>query len=59
MGNVINAGSGKHFFIDQRYFDRASGIRLCMNPPSQSPEPVMRADNSWERQGISGYNTII
>lgn len=59
MSNVIDAGSGKHFFIDHRYFDRSDGIRLCMNPARQSPEPVMRADNPWEAMGISGYNTVI
>ena len=57
--DVLRIGSRKQLFIDQRYFERASGIRLCMNPPYQSPEPVMRADSPWEAQGIGGYNTVI
>ena len=59
MSQVIDAGSGKHFFINQRYFDRVSGVRLCMNPPYQSPEPVLRPDTPWEALGISGHNTVI
>ena len=59
MEKVIVAGDGKHFFIDQRYFDRASGVRLCTNPPYQSPGPVLRPDSPWEELGICGYNTVI
>ena len=57
--NVLKVGSCKQLFIDQRFFDRASGIHLRMNAPSQPPEPVMRSDRPWEKQGIGGYNTVI
>ncbi|MDA0747371.1 MAG: hypothetical protein O2954_12690, partial [bacterium] len=57
--NAINVGSRKQFFIDRQFFDRASGVHLCMNAPFQPPEPVLRADRPWEQQGIGGYNTVI
>lgn len=57
--NVLNVGSRKQLFIDHRFFERADKINLCMNPPYQSPEPVLRADRLWEKQGIGGYNTVI
>ena len=59
MDRVMAVGSGKHLFIDQRYFDRVTGIKLCMNPPYQSPDPVLRPDSPWEAMGICGYNTVI
>ena len=55
----MKVGSRKQLFIDRRFFDRASGIELQMNPPYQSPEPVLRADRPWEAQGIGGYNTVL
>ena len=55
----MEVGSRKQLFIDRRFFDRASGVALRMNPPYQSPEPLLRADRSWEAQGIGGYNTVL
>lgn len=59
MSSAIHVGSRKQLFIDARFFDRASGVNLRMNPPLQSPEPVLRADKPWEKLGIGGYNTVI
>jgi hypothetical protein len=56
---TIDVGSRKRLFVDQRYFDRSDGIHIRMNPPYQSPEPVLVADKPWEAQGIGGYNTVI
>ena len=55
----VNVGDRKQLFIDNRFFNRFSGIELRMNPPQQPPEPVLRADKPWEAQGIGGYNTVI
>jgi len=57
--NVLHIGSRKQFFIDHRFFGRADKITLSINPPRQSPEPIMRADRPWEAQGIGAYNTVI
>ena len=57
--DAIDVGSRKQLFIDQRFFHRSSGIRLRMNPPAQSPQPVLRPDKPWEAAGIGGYNTVI
>jgi hypothetical protein len=59
MTATVQVGSRKQLFIDARFFDRASGVNLRMNPPLQSPEPVLRADKPWEKLGIGGYNTVI
>ena len=55
----MKVGLRKQLFIDGRFFDRVAGIELKMNPPYQSPEPVLRADRPWEAQGIGGYNTVL
>lgn len=55
----LNIGSSKQLFIDDHLFDRVDGVTIRMNPPYQSPEPLLRADKPWEQQGISGYNTVI
>ena len=59
MVATVHVGNRKQLFIDARFFDRVSGINLRMNPPLQSPEPVLRADKPWEKLGIGGYNTVI
>ena len=55
----MRVGSRKQLFIDQRFFHRSSGIKLCMNPPAQPPQPVLRADRPWEAEGLGSYNTVI
>ena len=56
---AVNVGSRKQLFLDNRYFNRSSGIALRMNPPYQPAEPVLSADKPWEEQGIGGYNTVM
>ncbi|MAG37631.1 MAG: hypothetical protein CL878_15460, partial [Dehalococcoidia bacterium] len=55
----MDIGTQKQLFIDERFFGSADGVRLCMNPPVQHPEPVLIADRPWEVMGIGGYNTIL
>ncbi len=56
---AIRVGNRKQLFIDRRFFDRSSGVELRMNPPSQPPDPVLRADKPWEALGVGGYSTVI
>ena len=55
----MDIGTQKQLFIDERFFDSADGVRLCMNPPVQHLEPVLRADRPWEALGIGSYNTVL
>ncbi|MDE2994429.1 MAG: hypothetical protein OXU67_11165, partial [Chloroflexota bacterium] len=55
----MNIGTHKQLFIDERFFDSTDGVRLCMNPPVQHLEPVLRADRPWEALGIGSYNTVL
>ena len=53
----MNIGTRKQLFIDDRFFQSSEGIKRCMNPPVQHPEPVLIADQPWEERGIGAYNT--
>ena len=55
----MEVGSRKQLFIDRRFFDRASGVALRMNPPYQSPAPLLPAARPWAAQGIGGYHTVL
>ena len=55
----MDIGTQKQLFIDDRFFDSTDGVRLCMNPPVQHAEPVLRADRPWEALGIGSYNTVL
>ena len=55
---MIDIGSRKQLFIDDRFIESQSGITLSMNTPVQHPEPVLVADKPWEELGIGGYNTV-
>ena len=55
----MNIGTHKQLFIDERFFASVNGVCLCMNPPVQHLEPVLRADRPWEALGIGSYNTVL
>ena len=55
----MDIGTQKQLFIDERFFESTDGVRLCMNPPVQYAEPVLRADRPWEALGIGSYNTVL
>ena len=55
---MIDIGSRKQLFIDNRFIEFQSGITLSMNTPVQHPEPVLVPDKPWEEEGIGGYNTV-
>ena len=55
---MIDIGTQKQLFIDERFLETCEEVRLCMNPPVQHPEPVLIADLPWEQLGIGAYNTV-
>jgi hypothetical protein len=55
----MDVGTRKQLFIDERFIASSEGVRLCMNPPVQYPEPVLVADRPWEAQGLGAYNTVL
>lgn len=56
---MLDVGSHRQLFIDERFIESAEGVRLCMNPPVQHPEPVLVPEHPWEAQGIGAYNTVM
>ena len=55
---MIEIGTRKQLFIDERFVAHSSGVELRMNPPVQHPEPVLSVDRPWEDRGIGGYNCV-
>ena len=56
--NVIEIGTRKQLFIDQRFIQDSKDVSLTMNPPYMGEDPVLIADRPWEVH-IGGYNTVI
>ncbi len=55
----MNIGTRKQLFIDERFVETSEGLRFCMNPPHQHPDPVLVGDRPWEKLGICSYNTVM
>ena len=55
---MIDVGSRRQLFIDDRFIESRSGVTLTMNPPVQHAEPVLTPDKPWEELGIGAYNTV-
>ncbi|MBW8039913.1 MAG: glycoside hydrolase family 32 protein [Planctomycetes bacterium] len=58
LRKIIDVGSRKQLFIDEMFIESSSGVRLTMNPPSQTLEPVLVADQPWE-DSIHAYSSVI
>ncbi|MDP6506203.1 MAG: hypothetical protein QF886_21440, partial [Planctomycetota bacterium] len=56
---MLNIGTRKQLFIDDRFIESARGMHHCMNPPIQFPEMLLTNDQPWEAQGIGAYNTVL
>ena len=56
--NVIEIGTRKQLFIDQRFIQDSEDVSLTMNPPYMGEDPVLIPDRPWEVR-IGGYNTVI
>ena len=46
--SVINIGSRKQLFLDERLIESSRGVRLEINTPHAMREPVLVADQRWE-----------
>ncbi len=56
---VIDVGSRKQLFIDDRFIASSEGVRLTMNPPVKMNDPVLAKHLPWEgEQGASAAPTL-
>jgi len=55
---MIDIGSRRQLFVDERFIAHSSGVGLRMNPPVQHPEPMLSVDRPWEDKGIGAYNCV-
>ena len=46
---ALVVGDEKQLFIDHRFIESSDGITLRMNPPYQTGEPLVVADQPWEK----------
>ena len=56
---MLNIGTQKQLFFDDRFIEKNEGVRQCMNPPVQPPEIMLTNEQPWEAQGIGAYNTVM
>ena len=57
---VIDVGSRKQLFIDDRFIDSSHGVRSVMNPPHCDGRVVLRADQPWEQgRSIGIYSSVL
>ena len=57
---VIDVGSRKQLFIDQKFIESSEGIRLTVNPPHQTREKLITADQPWEQDAhLGSYSTVV
>lgn len=59
---VIDVGSRKQLFIDDRFIASSEGVRLTMNPPVKMNDPVLANYIPWEgEQGASAgtYSSVV
>ena len=57
MKEVIDVGTEKQLFIDNRWFFEQRGMTLTVNPPVKT-ELVMVPETPWERKRV-GAGTIV
>lgn len=50
--DVIDVGSRKQLFVDDRFVEFARGVALVMNPPHQTGEALITADQPHEQGGL-------
>lgn len=53
--NPIDVGSSVQLFVDDRFLDASRGVELIMNPPYQSPDPVLTIDAPWEDPTLTNF----
>jgi len=60
--DAISVGGRKQLFVDSRFIESSRGIRLTMNPPYQTGELLITADQPWEtKQGayVGAHHTVM
>ena len=45
---MIEIGTRKQLFIDQRLIQDSEDVSLTMNPPYMAEDPILIADRPWE-----------
>jgi len=59
-GDVINIGSQKQLFIDDRLIESSDGVTLRMNAPRRDGRVLLRCDQQWERRASIGvYSSVL
>lgn len=57
---IIDVGSQKQLFIDQKFIESSEGIRLTVQAPYQTREKLVVSDAPWERDAhLGSYSTVI
>ena len=59
MNNPLSVGTEKQLFVDDRFIESSEGISLNMNPPYQTGEKLVTADESWEADGHVSHGGIV
>ncbi len=54
----LEVGRERQLFIDRRFIERSSGIRIAMNPPVKAGA-VMECDRPWEDFRLTSYFTVV
>ena len=52
--SAIDIGSEKQLFVDEKFIESSRNIELVMNPPYQTGEVLIKADQPWELQPTEG-----
>ncbi len=56
----LNIGTKKQLFVDHRFIESSEGVSLTMNPPYQTGEKLIVADQPWEKDGyVEFYSSVL
>jgi hypothetical protein len=57
---VVDVGSHKQLFIDNRFIESSRGVTLTMNSPRQDGKVLITADQPWEKDSrVCVYSSVI
>lgn len=58
--SLLMVGREKQLFVDHKFIGSSEGITLRVNPPYQTGEKLIVADQPWERGGrIASYGSVL
>ena len=56
----LSIGTQKQLFVDHRFIESSEGVSLTMNPPYQTGEKLIVADQPWEQDGyVEFYSSVL